>query len=307
VTSGLRFGLQISPGFGDDVVAQALRAQALGFDLVLVGDHIGAEPAPLPVLTAIAQGTDRIRLGTYVLNADHRNPVQLAWEAVTLDHLSAGRFELGLGAGHTPAEYAATGIRLQPAAVRKRRLMELVEVVRRLLDGETVHHRGEFFQVAGAEVGRSRQDRLPILVGGNGSRLLAHAARHADAIGLQGLGRTLPDGHRHEIRWSLEHLDRQVAHVRRAADGVRPPPAFSALVQVVEVTDDRTSALDALRARLPGLTDDAAGVIPYVFVGTVDQIRETVVRAAQRWGIRDFVVRDAEAFAPVIAAVRSAG
>ncbi len=97
-----RFGLAIANGFADDPVAQARRAEDFGFDVAVVGDHIGPELAPMPTLAAIAVATYSIGLGTMVVNADVRNPVQLEWEAASINRLSNGRFELGVGAGHTP-------------------------------------------------------------------------------------------------------------------------------------------------------------------------------------------------------------
>lgn len=151
-----RFGLQITGDHQADPVAAAVRAEALGFDVVTVSDHVGPGPSPLPTLAAIAQGTSRIRLGTFVLNNDMRNPVQLAWDAATTDRLSGGRFELGLGAGHTPQEYAATGIELDGAQRPKRRLAESVEVIRRLVDGETMDHAGDHYRVEGARIDPER-------------------------------------------------------------------------------------------------------------------------------------------------------
>ncbi len=113
------------------------------FGYQLAGDNL-ADP--------MAAATDRIRLGTMVLNGDMRNPVQLAWETTTLDRLSGGRFELGLGAGHTPQEYLATGIPLDSAAVRKARLMASVEIIRGLVDGELVDHHGTHHRVEGAQI-----------------------------------------------------------------------------------------------------------------------------------------------------------
>ena len=152
MTTRLRFGHPLSGG--DDPVAAASRAEELGFDVVLAADHVGHGWSPMPTLAAIAGVTSTIRLGTFVLNNDMRNPVQLAWEASTLDRLSGGRFELGLGAGHTPQEYTATGIARDPGARRKRRLAESVEIVRALLDGGAVDHDGETFRIVGAEIER---------------------------------------------------------------------------------------------------------------------------------------------------------
>jgi alkanesulfonate monooxygenase SsuD/methylene tetrahydromethanopterin reductase-like flavin-dependent oxidoreductase (luciferase family) len=110
MTRRLRIGHQLSARIEGDPVAAAVRAEELGFDIVLAADHVGLGWSPLPTLAAVAAATERIRLGTLVLNNDMRNPVQLAWEVSTIDRISGGRFELGLGAGHTPSEYDATRI-----------------------------------------------------------------------------------------------------------------------------------------------------------------------------------------------------
>ena len=298
-----RFGRAIANGLEDDPVAQARRAEDSGFDVAVIGDHIGPELAPMPTLAAIAAATSSIRLGTMVINADVRNPVQLAWEAASINQLSGGRFELGVGAGHTPQEYSAMGFHQDTPVARKRRLLESVELISDLLAGETVTRSGEFFDVTDACVtvpGHS----IRLLVGGNGSGLLEHAGRHADIIGLQGLGRTLDDGHRHTVRWSADHLDRQLEQIRAGAGDRFDDLELSALVQVVNVTDDTDSAVAKLCNRVPGLTPDDAASAPYVLVGTVDEIAEKLERCRRRWGISYFVVRDHEQFEPVIAKLR---
>ncbi|MEP6300210.1 MAG: TIGR03621 family F420-dependent LLM class oxidoreductase, partial [Ilumatobacter sp.] len=286
----VRFGAQIRANGELDPIDAARRAEQAGFDVVLVPDHVGPGRSPIPVLSAIAAVTDRIRVGTFVLNADMRNPVQLAWEATTLDHLSRGRFELGLGAGHTPQEYARTGIERRPAAERKAALREYVRIVRGLLDGETVSFHGEYHRVEGAHVERSLQERLPILVGGNGRALLEHAGAHADIVGLQGLGRTLADGHSHEVRWTTDHLDAQIEEVRVGAAHRFDDVELNALVQVVAITDDRTSALRELSDEVDGVDIDELDASPYVLVGSVDEIADKILRCRERWGISYFAV-----------------
>ena len=173
----------------------------------------------MTTLAAIATATERIRLGTFVLNNDMRNPVQLAWEAVSLDRLSGGRFELGLGAGHTPQEYAATGHPDGPGGRPQgpARRVAAGAPAAPLADGRRP-------TADRAPVGRPVQDRVPLLVGGNGARLLGAAGELADIIGLQGLGRTLEDGHRHEVKWTAAHLDDQIAAgARRRRRPVRRP------------------------------------------------------------------------------------
>lgn len=300
----LRFGLQLGGEQSTDPVAAARRAEAVGFDVVLLGDHVGPGPSPFVALAAMAQATSRIRLGTLVLNNDMRHPVQLAWEAGTLDRLSAGRFELGLGAGHTASEYAAAGIPFDPPATRKRRLVESVRIVRRLLSGETVDFRGEYYALDGARVDSSHQERLPILVGGNGAALLAQAGVHADIIGLQGLGCTHPDGHHHDVKWDPAWLSEQIDQIRSGAGDRFTALELNALVQEVEITDRRDAALAGICDAIGGLPIEHASDTPYLLVGTVDEIVGQLFAARDRWGISYIAVRDLEAFAPILAAMR---
>jgi probable F420-dependent oxidoreductase len=302
----MRFGYCIAADDESDIVGAAQRAEALGFDTVLVSDHVGPGCAPLVTLAAIARATERIRLGTFVLNNDMRNPVQLAWEASTLDRLSGGRFELGIGAGHTPQEYRATGTELRAPRDRKRRVCETVEVLRPLLAGESVTYRGEFVAVEDAHIGAALQPRLPLLVGGNGAMLLEHAGEHADIIGLQGLGRTNPDGHTHATRWQLSRLEAQVRQLRRGQDRRTDGRAveLNALVQVVAVTDDPHPVYKSLCDRIEDLTVDDARETPYLMVGTVDEIASKLDHFATEHGITYFAVRALDDFAPVLRLLR---
>ena len=304
MTRPLRLGHQLSARIEGDPVAAAVRAEELGFDIVLAADHVGPGWAPMPTLSAIAATTTRIRLGTLVLNNDMRNPVQLAWEASTIDRLSGGRFELGLGAGHTPAEYDATGIERSTPAGRKRRLAESVEIIRDLLDGKSVDHDGEHHRLTRARIDRSEQEHLPILVGGNGAALLGHAGGHADIVGLQGLGRTREDGHGHEVKWSTERLDEQIEQVRVGAGARFDDIEFNAMVQVVQITDDREAALAKVVERVQGLTMDDAASTPYLLIGTVDEIVLHMMTCNERWGIGYFAVRELDDFEPVMRALR---
>ena len=281
-----RFAFQPSDSDLEDPAAAAQRAEELGFDVVVLPDHVGTHgPAPLTTLATMVHATATIRLGTLVLNHDMRNPVQLAWEIATLDRQSGGRVELGLGAGHTPQEYAATGIPLHPPAVRKARLMEGVEVLRQLLDGESVTFRGVHFELDEAQILPAAQERLPILVGGNGQQLLAHAGAHADIVGLQGLGRTLADGHSHTVKWDPVWLDTQVEQIRAGAGDRFSDVELNALVQAVDVTDQREAALAEICADVDGLTMDHAAVAPYLLIGTVEEILDQLHAARSRWGI----------------------
>ena len=301
-----RFGYQVTAAEPADAVrSRAQRAEAAGFDIVHVSDHIGTGWAPLALLGAMAEATTRIRVGSLVLNNDFHHPVTLAREIAAIDHFSGGRVELGLGAGHDFTEYAAIGRPFDPPAVRKERLAESVEILRALLDGQTVTRAGRHYQLEGVHTMPARQERLPLLVGVNGGRALTHAAGHADTIGLTMLGRTLDDGHGHEARWQPDRIDATVAHVREAAADRTAPLELNALLQAVVVTDDRAAAAEQVARRIHGLTAADALVAPFLAIGTHDEIVDHLLACRERWGISYFSVRSIDAFAPVIERIRA--
>jgi probable F420-dependent oxidoreductase len=256
-------------------------------------------------LMAIADCTTSIRICPLVLNNDFHHPVHLAQELASLDHLSGGRLEVGIGAGHSFTEYAAIGQRFDPPAVRKARLAESTEILRRLLDGETVTHDGEHYHLEKVRTLRSMQEHLPLLVGVNGKAALAHAARHADTVSLTMLGRTLEDGQRHEVRWEAERLDATIDHIRDEAGGRWEDLELNVLVQAIVVTDDRRGvAREQIHGALGSLSVDDALSTPFLAIGTHDEIADHLVQCRNRWGISYFSVRDNAAFAPVIQRLR---
>lgn len=305
----IRFGLQVGGVRSRAAfVDLARRAEQVGFDTMLIGDHVGL-PDPFVVLQAAADATSSLRLGTYVLNNDFYHPALLARSAATLDVLSDGRFELGVGAGHAQPEYAAMGLSFDDAARRVARLGEAVPVLRRLLDGESVTLDGVFYRLHDVACSpRPCQARLPIVVGvGNGASVLRLAARVADGVGLTGLGPTLPDGQRHEARWSTAALERGLAIVAAGAESRAVTPALSSLVQVVAETDDREGVARGVARHVPGLEVDDALTTPFLLLGTTTEIADQVVAARERWGLSYFVTRtdSVDVMEQVIAAVRA--
>lgn len=253
---------------------------------------------------AIADCTTTLRICPLVLNNDFHHPVHLAQELASLDHLSGGRLEVGIGAGHSFSEYEAIGQPFDPPSVRKARLAESVEILRRLLDGEAVTYHGEHYSLDSVRTLRSRQGHVPMLVGVNGKRALAHAARHADIVGLTMLGRTLDDGQRHVVRWEQERLDATVNYIREQAGERWGHVELNVLVQAVVVTDDRLGTAEHVAPRLPGLSVHDALSAPFLAIGTHDEIADHLEACRNRWGISYFSVRDLEGFAPVIHRLR---
>jgi probable F420-dependent oxidoreductase len=299
----VRVAVQAMPTDAAEWTATARRVEELGFDRLVVPDHPGVTVAPFVALAAAAATTDRIVLGTNVANAGVWEPLALALEVATLDVVSGGRAMLGIGAGHTPVEWTMRGVPHPPARQRVDRLGELVEVVPRLLAGETVTHLGPHVRLEEATLGPVAPVRghVPLLVGGNGERVLRLAAAHADVVGLSGLGRTLADGHAHETRWATDEIDRSVEIVRTAADDAGTAPPLEALVQVVELTDDAEAAAHRIAADVDGLTAEQVLSSPYAWVGTPREIARELAGHHARWGVERYVIRDHEAAAEVLA------
>jgi alkanesulfonate monooxygenase SsuD/methylene tetrahydromethanopterin reductase-like flavin-dependent oxidoreductase (luciferase family) len=190
------------------------------------------------------------------------------------------------------------------AAVRKQRLADSVVIIGGLLDGRRVDRSGEHYTVERSRIDPTVQRPLPILVGGNGERLLHHAGGYADIIGLQGLGRTKEDGHRHEVDWSSTRLDQQIEQIREGAANRFDDLELNALVQMVQITDDRDKALERICDLVDGLTMEDADTAPYLLVGTVDEIVLHLMTCRERWGISYFAVRELDSFEPVLKALR---
>jgi probable F420-dependent oxidoreductase len=285
--------VQANPRDRESWVRLATKVEAVGFDGLYVGDHPGSGASPFVALAAAAGVTERIQLGTCVVNAGMWTPMALASEVATLDVVSGGRAILGVGAGHTPGEWTSTGRTFPSAADRVDRMIELVEATEALLAGRPVSHEGAHFVLADALLGEPRpvQQRIPLAVGGNGTRVLRVAARHADIVGITGLGRTLADGHRHDVDWSTAGVRRIVELVDGSVTGEGRRPQIEVLVQHVEITDDCRRAAQRLADHVPGASVEDLLMAPFVWIGTVEAIRDSLQRHARELGIRRYVVR----------------
>lgn len=296
----ISFALQARLSAGlDNFLETARKAEDLGYVSFMVPDHPGSVANPFVSLAAAASVTSAIKLGPYVLNAGIREPFQIAVDTATLDVVSGGRAFLGMGAGHTPAEWQALGQDRPSAPDRAGRLVEMIPIVQKLLAGETVTHQGKHVSLTDAALSEPRpiQDPIPLLIGGGNASLLDFASEHADIVGMSGLGRTLPDGHAHEARWTQTEIQAQIDRLRASGRKIK----IEALVQKVHVTDHRRSALTDMDD--VGLTTQELLDIPYLLVGNLAQLEEQVLRHQERWGITRYAVRtDAlEQLAPLVA------
>jgi probable F420-dependent oxidoreductase len=288
---------------------QARRAESMGFDVLLVPDHLVAVMPPLTALCTAAEATKHLRVGTFVVNNDFRHPVVVAREAAAVDLLTDGRLELGLGAGHMKAEYDEIGVAFDPPHVRVARLAESVEIISRLLAGEEVTFEGEHYSVRGHRAYPApAQAHVPVLVGGNGRRVLSIAARHADIVGFTGFSQI--EGTRDV---SLSHfgaagLAERVALVEKVAGERFDDLELNLLLQYVEITHDRRGALSGFLEQFD-VPDETALDSPFLLVGTPQQMADALRERRERFGVSYFVApaRCMDALAPVIELVRDDG
>lgn len=300
-----RFELQVlAPSGRDEWVTVAGQAEDLGFSILTVADHlVDGCISPFAALGVAAEATSTLRVGTLVLNNDLRHPAVVAREALALDSLSGGRVELGVGAGHGFPEYESAGIRFDDGATRVTRLAEAIEVLDGLLRGNDVTFGGDHYQLTAhrAWPPAIQRPRPPVLVSGNGRRLLQIAAARADIVGLSGTGRTKPDGLTHEATgFPPNAVDERIALVRAASAG--RDVELHALVQRVILTDDRPRAAQRLREFVPELSVEDILATPYFWIGTVESICDQVLAARERWGFSYFTVfhHSLEAATPIV-------
>jgi len=285
-----RFGVLSTGGSLEEWRALVCKAEDLGFSTVVVQDHFGRQLSPLPALTYVAAITSRIRLATIVLDNDFRHPASVAKEAATLDVLSNGRLELGLGAGWLQADYDKTGLIFDRASVRFERLTETVRICKSFFTQDSVTFSGKHYQLDGLD-GFPRpvqQPRPPIMIGGRQRRMLSFAAREADIVGISLLDR---GAFADKVGW-----------VREAAG-----PRFSDIelhvnVSHLEVTDNPRAALERVAERRQVLPEDLLQA-PGTLVGSVEDIVEQLHSWRERFGVSYFVANAQfiDAFAPIVA------
>lgn len=299
-----RFGVQCSKARDASQWARVARkAEDLGFSTLFMPDHFGDQLAPVPALMAAADATTTLRVGTLVFDNDYKHPAVLAKEVATLDVLSGGRVELGLGAGWMRSDYEQLGIPYDEPKVRVDRFVEGLAIVKGLLRGETVTHAGEHYSITalpGLPVPVQRP-HPPVLIGGGGKRMLTIAAREADIVGVNP---QIPSGHV-DMSSAQDSLapayDRKVAWVREAAGDRIDDIELNCLLFFVAPTDDRDGTATNL-SPLFGITPEEMLDVPIALMGTVDQMCDTLEARRERWGLSYICVQgDAmDAIAPVI-------
>lgn len=307
-----RFSVQCSSPDAIDARAWrelARRCEGLGYSTLTVSDHLDEQVGPIAALMAAADATTTLRVGSVVFCNDFRHPVALAKEAATLDVLSEGRFEFGLGAGWLRSDYDRAGITLDPPAVRIARMGEALTLVKALWSGETVRFHGTHYRVEGltGTPVPAQRPGPPVFVGGGGRRMLTLAAREADIVGINATmsaGRLDPSIGADATPAATE---RKIGWIKEAAGDRWPTIDLHTRVHLALVTDDREGVADALASGFGLSAPDALGS-PHALVGTVGEIVDAVVERRERYGINvvGLPLEAMESFAPVVARLTGA-
>jgi probable F420-dependent oxidoreductase len=302
-----RFGVQLSTASSGASWRELARTvEDLGYSTLFLPDHFGDQFGTLVALTVAAEATTELKVGSLVFGNDYRHPIVLAKEVATLDLMSEGRVEFGLGAGWMTTDYEQSGISNDPPGVRISRMVESLAIVKSLWSTGTATMAGEHYAITGA-VGAPLPHSRPypkIIIGGGGKRILGIAAREADIVGVN---MSLASGYAgREVLDSTtaDYFDQRIAWVREAAGDRFDALELQCLTFLVQIVPDRKDAVERLSLAM-GVTVSQIEGSPIALVGTIEQISEQLIERRERFGFSYIVVHEAEleAFAPVVAAL----
>jgi probable F420-dependent oxidoreductase len=292
-----------------ELTALARKAEAVGCSTFVVPDHLIGQYAALPLLAAVAVSTERLRVGTFVLNVGLRHPAVLAQDLATIDVLSGGRLEIGLGAGWNKPEHDAIGIGFEPVGVRIKRLTEAVAIIKGCFAEGPFSFSGEHYAITGHDgvPKPTQRPHPPIFLGGGGQRTLTLAAREAQIIGLA--PRLVnSDSPRLDARSiTAAATEEKIRWIREAA-GDR----FGELELNTYPTGGPTVVTDHPRAEARRRADrirEQTGVelsveevldSPHVFIGSIKDLTRKFADLRERFGISSFLIDDLDSLAPVV-------
>jgi probable F420-dependent oxidoreductase len=290
-----RFGVQLGSLPADGWRERLRLIESLGFSTVFFPDHFGDQWEPVTALAACAAATERLRVGSLVYDVDYRHPVVLAKAAATLQLLSGGRHEFGIGAGWMETDYVEAGLAYDRPGVRIERLSEALEILRAMWTQERTSFEGRHYRIKDIARAAEASPHGPpkILIGGGGKRVLGVAGRHADIVGINpnmAEGRVTPASARD---LAPDRVREKIGWVREAAAAAGRDPAtieLTTLSFVLAVSDDVRGLRQAL-ARNSGMSEDEVADCPLFITGSAAEIRDRFEARREATGISYPVVQ----------------
>ncbi|MCU1392350.1 MAG: putative F420-dependent oxidoreductase, family [Ilumatobacteraceae bacterium] len=280
--------------------------EALGYSTMFVPDHFDEGLGPITAMATAAAVTTTLNVGALVFDCDYRHPAVLARELATIDLLSGGRLEVGLGAGWKKLDYDRSGIPMDAPKVRVDRMIEHVTIIKGLFSGESVTFAGEHYTITDLD-GTPKPFRPggpKIVLAGGGKRVLRFAGKVADIVGVNA------SIHSGEIDTAAAQdalparMDDKVAWVREGAGDRFDDLEINAWLSVAEVTEDSAGMGEFLGTVFEAPAADVLGS-PLTLIGSPTEIAERLHARRERWGYSYTVIPGDKArdFAPIVAAL----
>ena len=306
-TRPFRFGVQANGSLSGRAWTElARRVESLGYSTLTMPDHFDDQLAPVPALTAAAAVTESLRVGALVWDNDYKHPLVLAKELATMDVLSEGRIEIGLGAGWMISDYEQSGIPYDSAKVRIDRFVEGLAVIKGLMGPGSFSFTGDHYRITEHNgLPKPVQGPCPpILIGGGGKRVLSIAAREADIVGINATMSAGVIGASVFDTMTAAMVDEKVDIVRQAAGARWSDIEMNIRAFLVNVTDDAKGAAEGIASML-GVTAAQVDDTPFALVGPTSKLIDDLIARRERWGFSYVIVgmNDVDAFAPVVAAL----
>jgi probable F420-dependent oxidoreductase len=282
---------------------RARAIESMGYSTLYLPDHFGDQAGPIAALMAAADATTRLRVGSLVFDNDYRHPVVLAKEAATLDLLSDGRFDFGIGAGWMIRDYEQSGIPYDPAGTRIERMAEAVTIFKKFFAGGEFSFEGKHYKIQGLEGTPLpvQKPHPPFVIGGGGRKMLELAAREADTINVNFNLREGRPGNSTAQTGLAAVTDEKLRWIREAAGDRFEAIELGVWILRASVTDDRDVVAQAFAPRT-GIEPKDLLEVPHFMIGTIDQIVEDLQKRRERYGISHVVVPGdaADDLAPVV-------
>ncbi len=301
-----RFGIQASNAPSRaEWVSLAQRTEGNGFSCLTMPDHFGDQLAPVPAMMTAADATTDLRICALVFDNDYKHPVVLAKELATMDLLSDGRVEIGLGAGWMITDYEQLGMTYDSPGVRIDRCVEGLHIIKQSMQPGSFSFEGKHYTITNYDgLPKPVQSKVPLLIGGGGKRVLGIAAREADIVGINPSLHTGVIGVETFGQMTADAVDEKVAIVRAAAGDRIADIELNIRAFLVNVTDDGAGARSRLASSL-GVDEAMLLSSPFALIGSPAELIERLLERRERWGFSYVIVGadDVDKFAPVVAAL----